>query len=69
MEAGALVGLALGPHAAAVALGDPPHVGEADADALEILDPVQALEDSEELGRVGHVEADAVVAHEEGEGG
>ena len=40
--------------------------GEADAGALEVLVAVQAVEGVEELVRVVHVEARAVVADEEG---
>jgi len=40
--------------------------GEPDAGSLELLGGVQALKHSEELARIGHVEAGAVVAHEIG---
>src|SRR6266581_2626561 len=45
----------------AVAGDDPPHVGEADARALEFLGPVQPLEHPEELAGVFHVEPRSVV--------
>ena len=53
-------------HAAAVAAHEALHRGQADAVALELPRRVHALEDAEEVLGVGHVEADAVVAHEEG---
>jgi hypothetical protein len=40
--------------------------GQADAGALELRRRVQAAEDAEGVVAVRHVEADAVVAHEEG---
>ena len=66
VERRALVGLGVGPDAAAVAVDDPLHDGEADAGALIVLGPVQPLEDAEQLVGVAHVEADAVVLDEIG---
>ncbi len=48
-----------------MALHDPPDVGEPDARALELVVRVQPLEHAEQLVRVLHVEAVAVVAHED----
>src|SRR6185436_15302096 len=56
---------ALGPDAAAVAVDDPLHGGQADAGALELGGGVQALEGGEQLLGVDHVEAGPVVADEE----
>src|SRR5918999_5773152 len=63
VEGGALADLALGPHHAPVALHDALDRREPYAGALEVLRRVQALERAEELGRVGHVEPDPVVAN------
>src|SRR3989338_6006630 len=57
-----------GADAAAVALDDTPHRGQANAGAFELAGHVQALERFEELVGVLHVEAAAVVADIEGEG-
>ena len=57
---------ALGPDAPAVAVHDALHRREADAGARELGGRVQPLEGREQLVGVGHVEAGAVVAHEEG---
>ena len=48
-----------------IALNDAPDVGEPYARTLELLHPVEALEDAEELVYVSHVEPHAVVADEE----
>src|SRR5918997_106833 len=61
-EGGALADVALGPHHAPVTLHDALDRREPYAGALEVLRRVQALERAEELGRVGHVEPDPVVA-------
>src|SRR5580765_1055777 len=58
-----LVRLRFRPHAAAMAVHHALHDREADAGAFELLLVVQALEHAEELVRVLHVEADAVVLH------
>ncbi len=49
VERRALLHLCLGPHAATVAAHDALHGGEADAEALELTQAVQALEGAEEL--------------------
>src|SRR5262245_59607246 len=53
------------PDPAAMAMDDALHDGQADACALEVLRPMQTLEDSEELVRILHVEPGSVVAHVE----
>src|SRR5688572_138461 len=63
IKRGAFPGPALGPSAAAVAGDDPADIGEADAGAFEISGIVQALENSKELFRIGHIETDSVVSH------
>src|ERR1700722_14351698 len=55
--------LAFGPDATAVARDDPLHGGQADAGAGKLGLVVKALEGSEELLGVSHVEAGTVVAH------
>src|SRR5665647_528263 len=65
-EGGAFLHLALGPHVAAVAADDALHGGQTDTRAFELAGRVQPLEGAEELVGIGHVEAGAVVAHEEG---
>src|SRR5258707_5329754 len=57
-----LAHLALGPHAAAVAVHNALHGGQADAGAGEFGLPVQPLKRAKEPVGVGHVEAGAVVA-------
>ena len=47
-----------------MALDDPPHEGEAHPRAFELVRPVQPAEHLEELVRIRHVEADAVVSDE-----
>ena len=63
-----MIDLALGPHAAAVAVNDALHRGEANAGAGKICRRVQPLEGAKELAGVSHVEARAVVADEKGNG-
>ena len=65
VERRAAAELALGPDTAAVALDDPVHGRQTDAGPLELGLLVQALERGEQPVRVLHVEAGAVVAHEE----
>ncbi len=48
-----------------MAADDAADIGQADAGAFELFDVVQALEHAEQLVHVAHVEAAAVVAHEE----
>ncbi len=48
-----------------MALDDAADGRQADARTLELVVPVQTLEDAEQLARVAHVEADAVVADED----
>src|SRR5687767_2207130 len=57
--------LSLRPDFSAVAPHHPLHGGQSDAAPLELGRGVQSLEGAEELARVGHVEAGAVVAHVE----
>ena len=64
IEGGALIDLGFGPDAAAVAVQDALHQGQADAGALVIFHRMQALEDAKQLVGVLHVEADAVIADE-----
>jgi hypothetical protein len=61
-EARPVADAAVGPDSATLAAHDASDDGQADARAGK-LGAVQALEDSEELPGVGHVEAHAVVAH------
>ena len=53
------------PQPAAVQADDLLHRGQADAAALELVRLVQALEGQEQLAGIAHVEAGAVVAHED----
>src|SRR4030095_350332 len=50
---------------ASVACYDAPNGGKSDSGSLEGRVVVQPLERAEQLARVAHVEADAVVGHEE----
>src|SRR5207244_2614169 len=63
IEARALLRLRFGPYPAAVAHDHALHDREADAGPGELVLAVQPLEHAEELRRVAHVEAHAVVAH------
>src|SRR6185295_4548468 len=65
-ERRAAIGRGFGPDFPAVALEDALHDRQPDAAALEFRLAMQALERAEQLRRVLHVEADAVVAHEVG---
>src|ERR1051325_6273319 len=60
-EGGAGAGFAGGGDDAAVAVGDAPADGEADAGAFILVAGMQALEDGEDFIEVLFVEADAVV--------
>jgi len=51
-----------------MALDHPPHDGEADAGAFEVLSPMQALENAEQLVRILHLETGAVIANKYGDG-
>src|SRR5260370_19472792 len=62
----ALAGRGIGPDAPAVPVHDALYRGEADAGALVLVRRMQALEGAEQLVGIAHVEAGAVVAHEEG---
>src|SRR5262245_37123825 len=53
----------LRPDPSAVAFDDAAHGREANAGAFELVLAMQALEYAEELARLAHVEADAVVPH------
>src|SRR5919108_4536467 len=59
----ATAGGPLGPDLAAVAVDDALDRGEPDARARELVGRVQPLKRAEQLGRVGHIEAGAVVAY------
>src|ERR1041384_8820217 len=59
----ALVHLALGPHAASVAVGDPLDRRQPDPGAGEFDNPVQALERAKEFIGILHVESSSLVAH------
>src|SRR5690242_7489997 len=61
-----LAGLGLGPDAPAVTVDDALDRRQTDAGPRIVARRVQALKCPEELACVGHVEAGAVVAHEEG---
>lgn len=63
MEACALVDLAFCPDPAIMALDDAAHTGKANPCALEVFHAVQALEYTEQLACIGHVEAHAIVAN------
>src|SRR3569623_631331 len=65
METRAALGLGLGPDPAAVSRDDAPHVGQPDAVAGEFGSAVQALEHTEKLAGVFHIEPGAVVGHRE----
>src|SRR5690606_17849681 len=62
-EGGAAPGLGVGLDAPSMADQYPAHAGQADAGTGELAGRVQALEHAEQLARVLHVEAGAVVAH------
>src|SRR4051812_43622000 len=64
-DGGSMVDLAFGPDSAPVAADDALHRGEAYPCAREVVVAVKTLKRSEQLGDVAHVEARAVVAHEE----
>src|SRR5258706_1435833 len=64
-EGRALLDGALGPDPSSVALDDTRDRREADPRSLELVGAVQPLEGAEELVRVRHLEAGAVVPHEE----
>src|SRR5579863_5067676 len=59
----ALTLAAVGPYLAAMTGHDPVHDGQPDAGTFELIRGMQTLEDAEELLRIAHVEARAVVAH------
>ncbi len=61
-EGGARVDRALRPDAAAVAVHDALHRGEADSGAFEVARRMQPLEHAEQFRRIGHIEAGAIVA-------
>src|SRR5215470_4300765 len=65
MKGGSLARTAFGPDAPAVPVNDSLHRRQPDPGAGEIGGGVEPLERPEELVRVRHVEADAVVADEE----
>src|SRR5712691_12960151 len=65
VKRGAFAGFAFGPGTPAVAGDDAAHVGEADPAAFKFVRSVQPLEHPEQLVRILHVEAHAVVAHEQ----
>ena len=62
-EAGAFADSALGPNVTAVARDDALHGCQSDADAVELVLPVQAAEWLEELVGVAGIESRAVVGH------
>ena len=62
-EGGAPVQFRLSPNSASVFLNDARYRGQADPGAFEIFGAMQALENSEQLILVFHVESDAVVAN------
>ena len=64
-KSGAAIRLGFGPDLAAVAMNDSLHRGQPDARAREILLPVKALKDSEQLIGIFGIEAHSVVPHEE----
>src|SRR5262245_32973146 len=63
VEGRARPGRGLGPHAATMTVDHALDDGQADPGPGKLVHGVQALERTEELARVVHVEADAVVAH------
>src|SRR5215470_4332417 len=65
VKGGSLTETAFGPDAPAVPVNDALDRRQTDPGARELGGGVEALERPEELVRVGHVEADAVVANEE----
>src|SRR5467141_2207467 len=66
VERRSLIDHALGPDPAAVPVDDASDGGEADAGALEVGSGMQSLEHAEQLVRVLHVEAGAVIPDHEG---
>src|SRR5262249_53972859 len=60
-ERGAFAEFAFGPHAATVTLDDALHGSQADTRPFELLVAVKALKDTEQLGRIGHIETHALV--------
>src|SRR6478672_10103152 len=62
IESCPFAGLALGPHAAAMARHDPMHQRESDAGSLKLGHVMQALKDPEQLCLIARVETGAVVA-------
>src|ERR1700749_4447723 len=65
MKNGASVGFTFGPGSPSVARDDASYIGKADAVAGKLGGAMQALEHAEQLAGVLHVEAGAVVSHEE----
>src|SRR5206468_5282180 len=61
-----LIFRALGPNGATVPADDAMHGGQTNAGAFKFLGAVETLEDTEELIGVFHVEANPVVANEDG---
>ena len=65
IEGRALANFTLGPDAPTVAVNNALYRGQADACSGEFFFPVQTLKGAEELIGVGHIEACAIVAHNE----
>src|ERR1700733_8032956 len=63
VEGRAFAQAAVRPDPPAVAGHDPVHDRKSDAGALELLHGMQPLEEAEELRRIAHVEAHAVIAY------
>ena len=66
IECCALIHRRFGPDMPAMLADDAVHRGQPDAGALELLGPMEALEHAKQLVGVFHVEANAVVADEDG---
>src|SRR5512136_702785 len=65
VECCAFIDFAFSPDFAPMTGDDALDISQADAGAIELVHPVQTLEGGEKLTGVAHVEAGAVIAHEE----
>ena len=64
IESGSVIGLRLGPDRASMFLNDPMHGGQTHSGSFKFRVGVEALEYAEQSLGVFHVEASAVIAHE-----
>src|SRR5271156_3071757 len=65
IKSGSLIGLGLGPDRGSVLLNDPLHDGQSGSGSFKLRFRVQTLEYAEQFVCIPHIEASAVIAHEE----